>query len=186
MTWTNAGVSGSGLQVFAQQFNKLGEKKEGEFAVNTTTAGDQKNASVAINLLGQAIVVWSGQGAADTNGVYFQRYRTDLHPFEPNGHDQDHPEASIAIASPGRQVHALRQNADLDSGSGAVLERRQIILETSQQPRESAPQFVIESSAHASSRHHEAGLPELHELPTTIDKLFGSEAWLNGRYYRAR
>ncbi len=186
VTWTNAGVPGSGLQVFAQQFNKLGQKKEGELTVNTTTAGDQKNASVAMNLLGQAIVVWSGNGTADANGVYFQRYRTDLHPFEPNGHDHGHSEASVAIATPTPHEHHSRQTNDLGSGSESANERLRIILETRQQSHESAPKFAVRSTEMASSARHDAGSSEQNELPTTIDRLFGSEAWLNGRYYRAR
>ncbi len=186
VTWTNAGVTGSGLQVFAQQLNKLGQKKEGELAVNTTSAGDQKNASVSINLLGQAIVVWSGQGAADANGVYFQRYRTDLHPFEPNGHDEEHDQTSVADVPHGQPDHVSNRHADLDSGSGAVIDRLRNTLETRHPSYESAPQLTAESSQPVSSGRREAGLPELVELPSAIDELFGSSAWLNGRYYRSR
>ncbi len=186
--WTNAGVTSSGLQVFAQQLNKLGQKKEGELTVNTTAAGDQKNASVAINMLGQAIVVWSGNGTADANGVYFQRYRTDLHPFEPKGHDHDygvdHDDLSVTDVPQGRQD--LGQRHGLNPGSGAAVDRlgdRFDVRHRSHQA-ESRSTTVLSEPVSSSRRH--AGLTDLAELPAAIDDLFGSEAWLNGRYYRSR
>ncbi len=190
VTWTNAGVTGSGLQVFAQQLNKLGQKKEGELTVNSTAAGDQKNASVAINLLGQAIVVWSGNGAADANGVYFQRYRTDLHPFDPNGHDHDQedddskeiPTSDASHVQQGQDHH----DSDLNPGSGSGADRFQEHFDAWQRSDQAESQLTTESSELVTANRRQAGLADLAELPAAVDELFGSEAWLNGRYYRSR
>ncbi|MBC7818514.1 MAG: hypothetical protein IAG10_16630, partial [Planctomycetaceae bacterium] len=187
VTWTNS-VAGLGLQVFAQQLDKNGGKKEAEFKVNTTNAGDQKNASVAINLLGQAIVVWSGQGTADANGVYFQRYRTDLHPFDPNGHDDDHDHSEqIPIADlPSGQPEQGHHHGDVNPGSGAGADRPRDYFDGRHQSHQAESRSTSESSEPVSSRRRQAGLTDLVELPAAIDELFGSEAWLNGRYYRSR
>lgn len=192
VTWTTAGVTGSGLQVFAQQFNKLGQKKEGEFAVNTTSAGDQASASVVVNLLGQAIVVWSGQGAGDANGVYFQRYRTDLHPFEANGHDHDQETADDDHASdfavmdlPSSAVQQSPSLADVNAGSGSNTNRQREHFENRHQTSHATSGSAsVSPEVPVNSRRHSLGLTGLVELPTAIDALFGSDAWINGRYYR--
>lgn len=190
VTWTNAGVTGSGLQVFAQQLNKLGQKKEAEFTVNKTSVGDQQKASVAINLKGRAIIVWSGQGATDANGVYFQRYRTDLHPFEPNGHDHgdegDHDEAPPTDSSHGQAEHH-QQRHEVNLGSGSVADRpREHFFKSRRESHEAEQRSALELSERGNSERRQLGLGELTELPEAIDELFGSEAWLNGRYYRNR
>ena len=50
-----------------------------ERLVNTTTAGDQQYAGVAMNAVGQYVVVWSGNGPGRCgSGVFFQRYASGL------------------------------------------------------------------------------------------------------------
>ena len=46
----------------------------GEIMVNSTTAGDQRYPSVSMDDPGDAVVVWSGNGTGDSQGVFFQRY----------------------------------------------------------------------------------------------------------------
>ena len=76
VTWTSAGQDGSGLGVYAQLYNLLGVAQGGEFRVNTTTAGDQTNADVAMNrLTGNFIVTWQSYGQDGSGwGIYAQRY----------------------------------------------------------------------------------------------------------------
>lgn len=196
VTWTTAGVSGAGLQVFAQQFDKLGQKKEAEFEVNTTTAGDQQKASVAINLQGRAIIVWSGQGNADLNGVYFQRYRTDLHPFDPNGHDHAHSHtegdsnncccAACLSAALAKFEEAQSQQNHINPGSGSVADRLQDNFSPRRASHQAEPRSNAVLSELSNSERRQLGLAGLPEFPAAIDQLFGSEAWLNGRYYRSR
>lgn len=184
VTWTNAGVTGSGLQVFAQQLDKLGQKKEAEFTVNKTAAGDQQKASIAINLRGRSIIVWSGQGATDANGVYFQRYRTDLHPFEANGYDRDQSEAPVVDAPHDQPEHG--DHHDVSLGSGSVADRPRDHFDAERPSQQSDSESTLELAERAQSERRQRGLDELSELPAAIDQLFGSEAWLNGRYYRSR
>ena len=46
----------------------------GEFRVNTTTSQDQHYSSVAFSDTGRFTVVWAGNGATDSTGIYSQRY----------------------------------------------------------------------------------------------------------------
>ena len=74
---TQAGnVDNSG--VFFQRFNAAGVKQGSETLVNTTTAGNQQNASVTIDPNGNFVIAWDGNGAqagnVDGAGVFFQRY----------------------------------------------------------------------------------------------------------------
>ena len=46
----------------------------GEILVNSTTAGDQRYPSVSMDDTGDAVVVWSGNGTGDSQGVFFQRF----------------------------------------------------------------------------------------------------------------
>ena len=77
ITWTSAAQDGSGLGVYAQRFNSSGVVQGGEFKVNTTTAGDQSDASVASSQLGSFVVTWTSAGQDGSGlGVYAQRYNS--------------------------------------------------------------------------------------------------------------
>jgi hypothetical protein len=72
VTWS--GNSGGDWNVFGQQFDGDGSPAGQNFMVNTTTVGDQKFSSVAMNSMGYIVIAYSGNGAGDTNGVFTQRY----------------------------------------------------------------------------------------------------------------
>ena len=65
--------------IYAQRYTSAGATVGGEFGVNTTTNGDQKTPSVALDHAGDAVVVWSGNGErignVDSMGVFLQRYQ---------------------------------------------------------------------------------------------------------------
>ncbi|MFO0843028.1 MAG: hypothetical protein U0797_11635 [Gemmataceae bacterium] len=62
VVWESA-HSGAGSDVYGQRFNALGAKVGGEFRINTTLAGDQAHASVAMDADGDFAVVWqNGSG----------------------------------------------------------------------------------------------------------------------------
>lgn len=182
VTWQNAGVTANGLQVNGQQFEKNGNKKEAEFVVNATVAGDQSNASVAIDMLGRAVVVWSGNGAGDNGGVFLQRYGLELHPLEAAADGQQdtsgYPDHDPKLDVVSSQYH------DVSPGSGAVTAFRHERLESWLKTHNPDQSSKIESANSASTSRRHAGLAELEELPGAIDKLFGSDAWLTGRHYR--
>src|SRR5262249_53074713 len=79
VTWSSLGQDGDNFGVFAQQVSAVGPPLGTELRVNTTTAGAQGAASVAVDPSGDAVVVWSGNGPGDATGVFAQRFapRTD-------------------------------------------------------------------------------------------------------------
>ena len=73
IAWTSLnGQDGSGAGVYAQQFNADGTPLGGEFLVNTTTQGTQTSPSVAVDGLGNFVVVWQDTGnGSEIRGQYF-------------------------------------------------------------------------------------------------------------------
>ncbi len=74
--WTSQGQDGSGQGVYARRYDAAGAAAGNEFRVNTTTAGDQTNPSVAWDTYGNFYFTWSsyGQDAAATWGIYGQQF----------------------------------------------------------------------------------------------------------------
>jgi hypothetical protein len=68
------GSDGEGEGVFARRFTAQGGAPGSEGRVNSTKAEDQSEADVAMDLAGNFVVTWSGNGAADRDGVFVQRY----------------------------------------------------------------------------------------------------------------
>ena len=195
--WTNGGVTANGLQVYGQQFDKFGVKKESEFVVNSTTTADQSGASVSIDMYGRVIVAWSGNGNGDASGVSFQRYRTDLHPLETLEHDHGHNGVGehedddeyfdldpIIDAMDRRIEQTYGQQDDVNPGRRTAAETCHERLETLLQIHNPDQLAVTQSANLNSTSRHQAGLVEIEELPLAIDSLFGSDAWLTGRHYR--
>jgi len=74
ITWhDSSGEDGSGRGIFAQQFDRVGNAVGGETQINTTIASDQEDATVALSG-NNAVIVWSGNGTGDTQGVFAQRF----------------------------------------------------------------------------------------------------------------
>ncbi len=125
VTWAGASTS-NGLQIYGQQFDKLGVKNEGEIVINSTAAGDQKSPAIAIDFKGNTVIVWSGNGAADSAGVFKARYRTDLDTFEAPGsaHHHDHDEEPDALAtSASRFASSQPQRLEVPSVSAPNMDR---------------------------------------------------------------
>ncbi len=74
VTWTTKDQDGNGQGIYARQYDASGTAKGGETLVNTTTSGDQEYSSVAMDARGDFIVVWTGNGPGDTQGVFGQRF----------------------------------------------------------------------------------------------------------------
>lgn len=73
ITWTSKNQDGDKLGIYARQYTAAGAAKGGEVLVNSTTTGDQSYSSVAMDAKGSFVVVWSGAGTGDTDGVFAQR-----------------------------------------------------------------------------------------------------------------
>ena len=81
VVWTSGALNdqdGDHAGVFGQRFDADGQRLGGEFQVNSFTTSNQYLPDVAINRLGQAIVIWtSKEQDGSINGVYGRRYGAD-------------------------------------------------------------------------------------------------------------
>ncbi len=73
ITWQRTG-DGSGLGVYAQRFNANGTTNGAAFLVNQTTNGSQSQPSVAAIDSENFVIVWSGEGPGDSDGVFARQY----------------------------------------------------------------------------------------------------------------
>ncbi|MFD1627601.1 beta strand repeat-containing protein [Azospirillum griseum] len=94
VTWVSAGQAGSGDGVYAQRYDSGGKPIGSEFRVNTTTTGDQGDATVVAYDGGQFAIFWAshtqaGQTSPVDASVRGQRYAADGTPvgseFQVNG-----------------------------------------------------------------------------------------------------
>ena len=76
VTWRQDS-GGAPQEVYARRFAADGTALGNEFIVNTTTAGQQSNSSIAVNGSGQFVVVWEGEGTGDSAGVFYRRFNAD-------------------------------------------------------------------------------------------------------------
>jgi serine protease len=88
------GPDGSGSGVYATILDRNGTTRVPEFRVNTTTAGDQNNAAVAVNANGEFAVAWTHRGGVDWV-VYARRYDLNGNPLG--------PETLVGSSGSGRQ-----------------------------------------------------------------------------------
>ncbi len=71
VTWTSNGQDGNLDGVYAQRYNNAGVAQGTEFRVNTTTLGNQQNASVSMDTTGNFVVAWSSDSQDGSGfGVY--------------------------------------------------------------------------------------------------------------------
>ena len=75
VVWTSNLQDGSAYGIYAQRFSADGTAQGAEFLVNTTTADNQNNPGVAMDLAGNFVVAWaSNLQDGSGNGVYAQRF----------------------------------------------------------------------------------------------------------------
>src|SRR6185503_16001363 len=73
VVWTSFGQDGSTGGVFARRFDAGGNVLGPEFQVNVYTTGLQSGAAVAMDAVGNFVVVWQGAGAGGY-AVWARRY----------------------------------------------------------------------------------------------------------------
>jgi len=120
VTWMSFGQDGDSSaqsNIYAREYDATGSALGSEFRVNTTTSASQRFSSVVRAATDDYIIVWSGNGTGDSDGVFGQRYDVNNAPTLGNG-----TLASVAedTASPdGQTVSAIfsGQFADIDSGA---------------------------------------------------------------------
>ncbi|MEX2141892.1 MAG: hypothetical protein WD894_21685, partial [Pirellulales bacterium] len=76
VSWTSANQDTGGLGIYAQRYDAAGTALNGEFLLNTTTAGDQQNSRVSVDANGEFVITWSSfnQDSAGTWGVYAKKF----------------------------------------------------------------------------------------------------------------
>ena len=75
VTWTEYPRDGSGYGIFGRRFNAAGAAAGSDFQANSFTTGSQYTPSVAVDPVGNFLVVWtSGTQDGSLRGVYAQRY----------------------------------------------------------------------------------------------------------------
>ncbi len=77
IAWQDAARDGAGFGVFARRVSSTGVPLASEFQVNTTTAGDQFDPSVAADGLGHLVIAWQDSVRDGSSyGVFAQRFVT--------------------------------------------------------------------------------------------------------------
>ncbi|WP_419195274.1 DUF4347 domain-containing protein, partial [Novipirellula herctigrandis] len=75
ITWEGEGP-GDVDGIFGQKYDSNGAAIGGEFLINGTTSGTQNQTSVAMLDSDNFVVVWSGNGTGDSDGVYAKQFGT--------------------------------------------------------------------------------------------------------------
>ena len=129
VTWASKGQDGDGWGVYAQRFDASGDKRGGEFRVNSTTQDNQADASVAMNEGGEFVVTWASKGQdGDGWGVYAQRF--DASGARRGGEfrvnsatDKDQADASVAMNEGGEFVVTWASKGQDGDGWGVYAQR---------------------------------------------------------------
>jgi hypothetical protein len=127
VTWSSNGEDGCGWGVYAERFNSCGVAQGGQFRVNTTTAGDQKDARIGMDSQGNFVVAWTGNGSSGW-GVYAQRFNAQGQrlggEFEVNTSTTGDKEyASVAMNGAGNFVVTWSSHGQDGSGWGVYAQR---------------------------------------------------------------
>ncbi len=81
VAWSRGRSNGSGWEVLAQLYNNDGTADGDEIAINTATAGQnsghQRYPSITMNESADTVIVWSGEGSTDKQGVFGRRFESE-------------------------------------------------------------------------------------------------------------
>lgn len=139
---TSAGSDSSGSSIQARFYSSAGSPLGADFQVNTTTSGNQRGAAVAVDSLGQALVVWESESSAgdDSAGWSIQgrfvdfptgparagiRGNTDFQVNTITSNDQRQPE--VAISPTGELLVVWRSDTSAGSDtSGTSIQGRRL------------------------------------------------------------
>jgi hypothetical protein len=127
VVWTSA-QDGSSNSVHGRRFSSNGVPQGDEFLVNSTTDNIQFRPEVAMDAIGNFVVVWSGNGVGDGFGVFARRYDAagvaQGPEFKVNSHTtdrQDNP--SVAMDAAGDFLVAWESDIQDGFGYGIYAQR---------------------------------------------------------------
>ncbi len=120
VVWESYLQDGAGWGIFGQRFDAAGSKAGSEFRVNSTTAGDQRFAAVAMAPGGAFTVVWRGSDASG-DGIRGRRFSSsgvalgaEFIVNTTTGGDQDQPDVAIDGAGAALVVWQSDQTGNLE------------------------------------------------------------------------
>lgn len=121
VVWRSDDQDSSGGGVFGQRFTNNGVPIDGEFRINSTTAGTQGDPAAAATPEGGFVVSWLSAPISGIGDLYLQRYAADGSKLDGEtlvdaaGYQNDEP--SLTVLSDGGMVHTWTTT---DSGGLAV------------------------------------------------------------------
>ena len=74
VTFTSDGQDGNLTGVYARRYNAAGTAQGAATLVNQTTSGNQEDADVAMDAVGNYAIAWTGKGSDTSLGVWSRRY----------------------------------------------------------------------------------------------------------------
>ncbi|MFM7423943.1 MAG: hypothetical protein ACKO7W_02895 [Elainella sp.] len=82
IAWQSENQDGDGFGIYGRAYSNANSPVSSEFQINTTTTGDQTDATVAVDGSGKFIVTWQGEPQDSSSaGIYGQRFQTDGRPI---------------------------------------------------------------------------------------------------------
>ncbi len=107
ITWESTNQNGSDLDIYAQRYDADGIPQGSEFQVNTYTTNSQELPGIAMDDMGNFVIVWNSSDQDESSyGIYGQRYSASGLPqgseFQVNSHTSDTQRfADVAMNSDG-------------------------------------------------------------------------------------
>ena len=129
ITWESRNQDGDGDGVYAQRYDNTGAKVGGEIAVNTLTASNQDDPSVAIDANGNFLVAWesfSQDGSSDgVFGQYFDNTGAKLgSEFQINTHTASgQREVALTMDANGNAIAVWQSSGQDGSGNGVYAQQ---------------------------------------------------------------
>lgn len=154
VTWSSFLQSGEGFEIKGQRYSSSGGAAGGEFHVNSTMAGDQRDSAVAIADDGRFVVTWSseGQDLDGSVGIYAQRFNGDgstagneFRVANTEANSQDF----ARVAMQPRGDFTVTWNADGQDGDGFAIYGREFLADGSA----SADEFRVNSTTTNDQMH---------------------------------
>ena len=124
VTWKSELQDGDGFGIYAQRYNASGLAQGGEFQVNSFTAGNQIDPTVAIDHNGNFVISWTSwfQDSSE-NGIYARRYNSagtaQDGEFQVNTHTLSNQEYSAAAMDDDGNFVITWQSRGQDPGGSA-------------------------------------------------------------------
>lgn len=129
VTWESDAQDGSGYGIYARRYNASGIAQGGEFKVNTYTTGSQQSSSVAMDAVGNFVIVWQSYGQdGSKDGIFAQRFNAtgvaQGVEFQINADPIDSQSSpSVAMNSAGDFIVTWTSYAEDGSGDGVYAQK---------------------------------------------------------------